>query len=246
MILLKDKLSCRSERQVTAGSKVTTGPTQLRETFSVAIKGRDSSSVGRDWSWLPWRSSRVKLFKLCQIERKKKSFEQTVSLIWWSELRWRCRTFTWQSTEGNSRRLFWFRSRRRRWPRRSCTKPLSIRQDRVSSSFPDRSSSRIRSLSLSKEQGFSPDPNTGWDGRKHINSRGTSDTKQRRKQTNKQDWLKGEKKKYISAWSQFSGTSWAWTRCGRDRCDHSDEKINTKPNRNTGDTVKSEKEQHES
>lgn len=84
MILLKDKLSCRSERQVTAGSKVTTGPTQLRETFSVAIKGRDSSSVGRDWSWLPWRSSRVKLFKLCQIERKKNPLNKRS--VWFDDL----------------------------------------------------------------------------------------------------------------------------------------------------------------
>lgn len=70
VILLKDRLSCRSDGQVTAGSKVSRGPTQLRETFSMLSESRDSSSTGSDWSWLPWRSSRVRLFKFCQIKKQ--------------------------------------------------------------------------------------------------------------------------------------------------------------------------------
>ena len=71
VILLKDRLSCRSDGQVTAGSKVSMGPTQLRETFSMLSETRDSSSSGSDWSWLPCRSSRVRLLKFCQVETKK-------------------------------------------------------------------------------------------------------------------------------------------------------------------------------
>lgn len=65
VILLKDRLSCRSDGQVTVGSKVSRGPTQLRETFSMLSESRYSSSTGSDWSWLPCRSSRVRLFRLC-------------------------------------------------------------------------------------------------------------------------------------------------------------------------------------
>lgn len=68
VILLKDKLSCRSDGQQTLGSRVTRGPTQFRETLSVLSDSRDSSSTGSDWSWLPCRSRRVRFFRFCILE----------------------------------------------------------------------------------------------------------------------------------------------------------------------------------
>ncbi|TNN57091.1 hypothetical protein EYF80_032676 [Liparis tanakae] len=53
VIRLKDRLSCRSEGQATAGSKVSRGPTQLRDTLSVLSERSDSSSTGSAASWLP-------------------------------------------------------------------------------------------------------------------------------------------------------------------------------------------------
>ena len=50
LILLKDRLSCRSDGQLTAGSKVSSGPTQFLETLKVLSESRDSSSSGRDCS----------------------------------------------------------------------------------------------------------------------------------------------------------------------------------------------------
>lgn len=72
VILLNERLSCFSDGQVTAGSKVSWGPTQLREAFSMLSEGRDSSSCGSDWSWFPCRSSRVKFFKLWVKKQKEK------------------------------------------------------------------------------------------------------------------------------------------------------------------------------
>lgn len=65
VILLKDKLSCRSDLQLTLGSRVTSGPTQFLETLSALSDSRDSSSMGSDWSWLPCRSSRVRFLRFC-------------------------------------------------------------------------------------------------------------------------------------------------------------------------------------
>lgn len=65
LILLKDKLSCRSDRQLTLGSRVTSGPTQFLETLSALSDGRDSSSTGSVCSWLPCRSSRVRFLRFC-------------------------------------------------------------------------------------------------------------------------------------------------------------------------------------
>lgn len=86
VILLKDRLSCRSDGQVTVGSKVSRGPTQLRETFSVLSESRYSSSTGSDWSWLPCRSSRVRLFRLCAKSKTttcKPSLYFPLIICWW-------------------------------------------------------------------------------------------------------------------------------------------------------------------
>lgn len=64
-ILLKDKLSCRSDGQLTPGSRVTSGPTQFLETLSALSDSSDSSSAGSDCSWLPCRSSRVRFLRFC-------------------------------------------------------------------------------------------------------------------------------------------------------------------------------------
>lgn len=68
VILLKDKLSCRSDGQLTLGPRVTTGPTQFLETLSALSDSRESSSAGSDWSWLPCRSSRVRFFRFCVLK----------------------------------------------------------------------------------------------------------------------------------------------------------------------------------
>lgn len=160
VILLKDRLSCRSDGQVTAGSKVSIGPTQLRETFSMFSESRDSSSTGSDWSWLPWRSSRVRLFKFCQIENKQQLQHRVLLVIFYLGDSAHIRGTTWQRAEGNSSRQLWLRSRRRRCPSCCWTKTSSIRQDREFNSLPDRSSRRILSFSLGRAAEFSPDPNT--------------------------------------------------------------------------------------
>lgn len=67
---------------------------------------------------------------------------------------------TWQTAEGNSSRLLWLRSRRRRCHSCCWTNASSSKQDRESSSFPDRSSRWIRSLSLGRPAEVSPKPNT--------------------------------------------------------------------------------------
>lgn len=61
---LKERFSWRSVGQHTCGSKQISGPTQLRDTFSMLNEGRLNSSAGSDCNWLPWRSSRVRLRKL--------------------------------------------------------------------------------------------------------------------------------------------------------------------------------------
>ncbi len=161
VILLKDRLSCRSDGQVTVGPKVSTGPTQLRETLSMLKDSRDRSSTGSDCSWFPCRSSRVRLFKLCQFKHKTKTASRQLSFVCFKlDDSAAIRFITRQRVGGNSSRLLWLRSRRRRCPSCCWTKPSSIRQDRESSSLPDRSSRRIRSLSLGRAAEFSPDPNT--------------------------------------------------------------------------------------
>lgn len=81
-ILLKDRLRCRSDRQETAGSKVSRGPTQLREMFSVLSDSRVSSSTGRDRSWFPCRSSRVRLLRLCKEFQLNFKKNRTLELAW--------------------------------------------------------------------------------------------------------------------------------------------------------------------
>lgn len=82
MILLKDRLRCRSDGQVTVGSKVSWGPMQLRETFSVPSEGRDSSSTGSNCSWLFCRSSRVRLFKFYIELKNKLKKKKTQTFLW--------------------------------------------------------------------------------------------------------------------------------------------------------------------
>lgn len=160
MILLKDRLSCRSDGQLTLGSRVTSGPTQFLETLSALSDSRDSSSTGSDCSWLPCRSSRVRFLRFYG-----RSTRRSMS---WSSLDRSaapCRWATWQRAEGNSSRQLWLRSRRSRCPSCCWTKPLSIKQDRESSSLPDRSSKRIFSLSLAGGAELSPQPKTEEEGR---------------------------------------------------------------------------------
>lgn len=175
VILLKDRLRCRSDGQVTVGSKVSWGPMQLRETFSVPSEGRDSSSTGSNCSWLFCRSSRVRLFKF-YIElknklKKKKNPNISVEFAFKSFLGYSAysRCSTWQRADGNSSRLLWLRSRRRRCPSCCRTQRSSIRQDRVSNSLPDRSNWWILSCSLGREE-FSPGPNTAKETRHQIRS----------------------------------------------------------------------------
>lgn len=85
-----------------------------------------------------------------------------------------CRRATWQRAEGNSSRQLWLRSRRSRCPSCCWTKPLSIKQDRESSSLPDRSSKRIFSLSLAGAAELSPEPKTEEEADQQVHADATN------------------------------------------------------------------------
>lgn len=116
---------------------------------------------------------------LCQIKNKQKNKKASALDFLLSfdtngdsaQIRW----LTWQRAEGNSSRLLWLRSRRKRCVSCCWTKLSSIRQDRESSSLPDRSSRRILSLSLGRAAEFSPDPNTEDVNRRSLGRIGWKD-----------------------------------------------------------------------